>query len=73
MIKNYDARICCSRLNKHLINTICREKLLKNKPDLEGINISENMILTSMIKYYTDYISLKEFENEFNSNKCNNK
>jgi len=71
MVKNYSSRICCSALNKHLINTICKDKLLENKPDLEGMKISENMILTSMIKIYTGYISLKEFEDEFNKSDNN--
>lgn len=72
MGKNYSARICCSDLNKHLINTICRKKLLNSKPELEGMVVPENRIITSMIKVYTGYISLKEFEDEYN-NKHRNK
>lgn len=65
MVKNYSSRICVSELNKHLINTICKDKLIKSKPDLEGMKISENMIITSMIKNYTGHISLKQFEDDY--------
>lgn len=65
MENNYTSRLCCSELNKHLINTICRDKLLIAKPDLIDVKVSENMILTSMIKSYTGHITLKEFEEEF--------
>ena len=73
MGNNYSSRICCSALNKRLINTICRERLVKGKPEFEGIKISENMILTSMIKNYVGLISLKQFEEDFNANKSKHK
>ena len=61
-----NSRLCVSALSKHLVNTICKDKLLKGKPDLEGMRITEEMIIRSMIKFYTGHISLKEFEDEFN-------
>lgn len=59
------ARLVCSSFNKHLINTVCREQLIKVKPDLEGANITEDMILTSMIKNYTGKVTLQDLKEEF--------
>ena len=42
---------------------------MENKPDLRDIKkkLTENDIITSMIKIYTGYISLKEFEEKMNN------
>ena len=48
--KNYSARLICSKKVKNYINNECRQKFIERNPELEGSNITENHILTDMIK-----------------------
>lgn len=63
----YTEIIHISKLNKRLLRSKCKDKFLENNPALHGVRITDNMIMTSLIKYYLGYISLEGLENELNN------
>lgn len=48
--KNYSARLICSYKIKGYINNECKDKFLEEYSEIEGSNITENQILTWLIK-----------------------
>ena len=48
--KNYSARLTCSDKIKKYINNECKEKFLIEYPESEGSKITENQILTWLIR-----------------------
>lgn len=59
--RGYTDVIHVSQVNKKLLTIYCRAELLKSTPDLEGVNVSEDRIITSLIRYYLglEYFKLK--------------
>lgn len=47
---SYSARLVCSDKVKSYINNECKKKFLKKYPEAEGSKITENQILTDLIK-----------------------
>lgn len=58
-MRNYDERLAVSGLNKFIITTEIRGLILKNHPDLKGITLSINSIISSMI---TEIITQKRYD-----------
>ena len=50
--KSYKERIICSIVNKKIFVNECKDIFIDAKPDLEGINIINNIIFTDMLKHY---------------------
>lgn len=48
--KPYSCRLVCSQKVKNYINNECIKDFLETHPEMEGANITENMILTHLIK-----------------------
>ncbi len=60
MPNNHAFVIHCSKVNKILFDTVCKEIYYQHYPEREGM-ASQNEILTSLIKYYcgsaySDYV-----------------
>ena len=53
-------RLVCSEKVKRLIINDCKRKFRKLHPEYDGKDITQNQILTSMIKNYCGYISLDD-------------
>lgn len=64
--KNYSERIAVSKLNKRLIRKECQIEFLKNNPHFKDIRITDNMIITALIKTYLGVFSFDGIENELN-------
>jgi len=60
--KNYSARLICSKRVKNYINGPCSKKLISDHPELEGSNITENQILTELIKKHLGLFYLENGE-----------
>ncbi len=47
---NYSDRLVCSKKVKKYIHNDCKDRFLKDNPEYEGSHVSENLILTWLIK-----------------------
>lgn len=57
--RGYTDVIHVSQVNKILLTKHCRAELLEATPELHGIKLSEDRIMTSIIRYY---LGLKYYE-----------
>ena len=65
--RGYTDVIHVSRVNKLLFKIYCKKELIEASPELEGMNISEDRVMISLIRYYLGgkYYDLKsKVENE---------
>lgn len=64
--RGYTHTVHISKLNKKLL-TACKKELMSVNPEFEGMKISDDKIMTSLIRYYLGlkYYAIKsEAENE---------
>ena len=62
--RTYSNMLVCSNKIKKLINTHCKEEFIKRNSGYDGANVTENQILTDMIKKYLKVFTLEGFNDE---------
>lgn len=70
--REYTHVVHVSQLNKILLTKHCREELFYNIPELRETKVSENRIVTALIKYYLggNYFDIKsKVEHEIEASK----
>ncbi len=50
----YIDKLSCSKATKKLIMKDCVKEFLKHHPELHGLKITQNMMLTQIAKFYLD-------------------
>ena len=70
-MRNYSEIVHISPVCKRLIDEDVREHFIENNPNMKDGNISYNMLIMAMVKYYIGFDFFKkekQYENEFNAN-----
>ncbi|KKN07608.1 hypothetical protein LCGC14_1065150 [marine sediment metagenome] len=50
--KGYTKKLCCSQEIFDAITIKCVEEFKKHHPELEGVNVTQNMILSQLKNFY---------------------